>query len=255
MKLKGKVALITGDGSCFGRATAILFANEGAKVVVVDKYLNSAQETVRMIKEGSGEAICMQADVSILTDCENMVKVAMGEYSRLDILHNNAGISMASSTIEDMDEASWDRVIGVNLKSVFLGSKVASPVMKRLGAGVILNTSSVSGVRVRPGSGPYAVSKAAINHLTRILALELAPFRIRVNSMSPVIAETPLFRALWTEEMKRDEEATRKALLSTIPLGRFAELDDVAKAALYLASDDSSMITGIDLLVDGGRAL
>jgi 3-oxoacyl-[acyl-carrier protein] reductase len=255
MKLAGKVALITGAGSGFGRATAILFAQEGAKVVVTDKNVETANQTVDMIRQDGNTASSVQADVSVSADCEKMIRFAVNAYGKLDILHNNAGIPMAASTVEEINEEVWDRVMQVNLKSVFLASKVAMPIMKKAGGGVIINTSSVSGVRVRPGGGAYAVSKAAVTHLTKILALEGAPFKIRVNCISPVAAETPLLMGLLSEEQKRKLDATKKALLSTIPIGRFALPEDVAKAALYLASDDASMVTGADLLVDGGRAI
>ena len=254
MKLDGKVALITGAGSGFGKATAILFAKEGAKVVVVDKDLDSAKRTAALIKESGNEASHVQADVSVSADCERMIKFAVEKYGKLDILHNNAGIPSTPSPFENIEEGVWDRIMTVNLKSVYLGSKFAIPVMKASG-GIIINTSSVSGVRVRPGNAAYTTSKGAVTHLTKCLAVELGPFKIRVNSISPVISETPLGLGLLTDGMKKDMEATRKAFLSTIPLGRLVDPEDVAKAALFLASDDSPMCTGIDLLVDGGRAI
>ncbi len=255
MKLEGKVALITGAGSGFGKATSILFAKEGAKVVVVDIDINTAQQTVDLIKKSGNEASAFRADVSSSRDCEMMVNHAVEKYGRLDILYNNAGIAMVPTSVENIDESVWDKVLSVNLKSVFLGCKYAIPVLKKSGGGVILNTSSVSGVRVRPGGGAYAASKGAVTHFTKVLALELGPFKIRVATISPVISETPLGLGLLTDKMKEDMAATRKAFLTTIPIGRLVDPEDVAKAALFLASDDSSMITGIDLLVDGGRAI
>lgn len=254
MKLNGKVALITGAGSGFGKATAVLFAKEGAKVVVVDKNPDTAAETVAIIGKQGGEAISVKTDVSVARDCEAMVKAAVDRFGKLDILHNNAGIAQVMKPIIDIDEELWDRLMNVNLKSVFLCSKAAIPVMKERG-GVIINTSSVSGVRARPGAGAYAVAKAGVTHLTRLLALELAPFKIRVNSISPVISETPLGLELLPDHLKQDMEATRKIFVSTIPIGRLAIPEDIANAALFLAMDESSLITGIDLLVDGGRAL
>jgi 3-oxoacyl-[acyl-carrier protein] reductase len=254
MKLDGKVALITGAGSGFGRATAVLFAREGAKVVVVDKNQDTGRESVDIIRQHGCEAIFRKADVSDARDCEAMIKTAVDEFGKLDILHNNAGIAQVMTPIADIDEAVWDRLINVNLKSVFLCSKMAIPVMKKQG-GVIINTSSVGAVRARPGAGAYAVAKAGVTHLTRILAVELAAFKIRVNSISPVISETPLGLELLPDQLKKDMEATRKVFLSTIPIGRMAVPEDIANAALFLAMDDSSMITGIDLLVDGGRAI
>jgi 3-oxoacyl-[acyl-carrier protein] reductase len=255
MKLKGKVALITGAGSGFGKATALLFAKEGAEVVVADLNVEAAKGTVDIIKRQGGDAISVQADVSEARDCDAMVQSAVDKFGRLDILHNNAGIAMTATLIENITEDVWDRLIKVNLKSVYLGSKAAIPFMKKQGGGVIINTSSVSAVRVRPGGGAYAVAKAGVSHLTRILALELAPYKIRVNTISPVISETPLGIELIPEAQRKDMEATRKAFISTIPIGRMAVPEDIASAALFLAMDDSSMVTGIDLGVDGGRAI
>lgn len=254
MKLDGKVALITGAGSGFGKATSILFAKEGAKIVAVDINPEAAKKTADLIKQNGNEAIFVKADVSHSGDCQAMITSAVEKYEKLDILYNNAGIPTVPTLVEDLDEAVWDAAMNINLKSVFLGAKYAIPVMKKAG-GVIINTSSVSGVRVRPGNGAYATSKGAVTHFTKCLAIELGPYKIRVNSISPVISETPLGLGLMTEEMKKDMNATRKAFLSTIPLGRLVDPEDVAKAALFLASDDSLMCTGLDLLVDGGRAI
>jgi 3-oxoacyl-[acyl-carrier protein] reductase len=254
MKLSGKVALITGAGSGFGRATAILFAKEGAKIVVADLNPDTAQETVSIIAGQGGDAIAVKADVSVARDCEAMIKAAMDKYGKLNILHNNAGIPQVMTSLVDIEEKDWDRLMNVNLKSVFLCSKAAIPVMKQQG-GAIINTSSVGAVRARPGAGAYAIAKAGVTHLTRLMAVEFAPFKIRVNSISPVISETPLGLDLLPDKLKQDMEGTRKMFLSTIPIGRMAVPEDIANAALFLAMDESSMITGIDLLVDGGRAI
>jgi len=210
---------------------------------------------VDLVRQGGGTASSVQADVSVSADSEKMVKVAVDTYGTLDILHNNAGIPMSACTVENIEEEVWDRVMQVNVKAIYLAYKAAVAVMRKGGGGVIINTSSVSGVRVRSGGGAYATSKAAATHLTKILALEGAPFNIRVNSISPVASETPLLMGLLSEAQKKDMDATRKAFLSTIPLGRFIVPEDIAKAALFLASDDSSMVTGLDMLVDGGRAI
>lgn len=254
MKLSGKVAIVTGAGSGFGRATALLFSKEGAKVVVADLNLDAARETVGLIAKQGGDAIAVKADVAVAADCAAMVKAAVDKYGKLDILHNNAGIPQVMTPLVDIEEKDWDRLMNVNLKSVFLCSKAAIPVMKEHG-GAIINTSSVGGLRARPGAGAYAVAKAGVTHLTRLMAVELAPLKIRVNSISPVISETPLGLDLLPDKLKQDMEATRKMFLSTIPIGRMAVPEDIANAALFLATDDSSMVTGIDLLVDGGRAI
>ncbi len=255
MKLAGKVALITGAGSGFGRASAVLFAKEGAKVIVSDINAKTGNKTVDLIKKGGNEASFVQADVSKSSDVEKMIKFATDKYGRLDVLYNNAGIPMAMTPVENVPEDLWDRVLDINLKSIFLASRIAISIMKKQGGGVILNTASISGVRPRPGLCAYTASKAGAIALTKALAIEAAPFKIRVNSISPVAAETPMLEGFFNEEQKKNLEATRKAFLATIPIGRYAQAEDVAKAALYLASDDASMVTGADLYVDGGRGI
>jgi 3-oxoacyl-[acyl-carrier protein] reductase len=254
-KLQEKVALITGAGSGMGRASAILFAKEGAKVAVVDIDSKGGNQTVNLIKQDGNEAFFVQADVSKLKDVEGMIKSTIDKYGRLDILYNNAGIPMAGSPVENISEELWDRMMNVNLKSVFLAAKIAIPIMKKQGGGVIINTSSIGGVRFRANSSAYNTSKAAVTALTKGLAIEVVSHNIRVNSISPVATETPMQIGFMTEEMKKDLEGTKKRMLSSIPIGRFAKPEDIAKAALYLASDDSSMVTGIDLYVDGGRSI
>lgn len=255
MKLSGKIALVTGAGSGFGRASASLFAKEGAKVIVSDLNVQTGNETVGLIKKQGQEASFVQADVSKVADAEKMIKFVMDKYGRLDILYNNAGIPMPATPIEKITDETWNRIMDVNVKSIFLAARIAVPIMKRQGGGVILNTSSISGVRARPGLSVYATSKAAATCLTKALAIELASFKIRVNSISPVAAETPMLIGFFNEEQKKNLEATRKAFVGTIPLGRFAEADDVAKMALFLVSDDASMVTGADFYVDGGRSI
>jgi len=255
MKLEGKAALITGAGSGFGRATALLFAREGAKIVVADLSPETGNETVGLIKEEGNEASFVQADVSQSSDVEKMIAFAMDTYGKLDILYNNAGMPMANTPVEFVDEDIWDRILEVNAKSIFLGAKYAVPIMKEQGSGVIINTSSVSCVRPRPGLSVYTASKAAATYLTKSLAIELAPKNIRVNSISPVAADTPMFPGFVQERHRQNMDIVKEATLATIPLGRLAEVEDVAKAALYLASDDASMVTGVDLFVDGGRSI
>jgi len=255
MKLEGKVALITGAGSGFGRATAILFAKEGARVVVVDLNPETGTQTVDLIKKDGNEASFVQADVSKSSDVEEMIRAAKDRYGRLDILYNNAGMPMANTPIEYVNEEIWDRIMEVNAKSIFLGAKFAVPLMKEQGGGVILSTSSVSGVRPRPGLSVYTASKAAASWLTRSLSLELAPKNIRVNCISPVAADTPMLPGFVPEKHRQDMDRVRKATVATIPMGRLADVEDVAKAALYLASDDAAFVTGVDLYVDGGRSL
>jgi 3-oxoacyl-[acyl-carrier protein] reductase len=248
MRLLNKVALITGAGSGIGRASAILFSGEGAKVSIVDLDSKGGQETVESIRVNGGEAIFIEADIAKARDAERMINTTVESFGKLDILFNNAGISLLPTPTEELQEELWDRVMGVNAKGIFLGCKYVIPVMKRQGSGVIINTGSASGVRPRPGMCAYCASKGAAIVLTKALAIELAPSGIRVNCINPVATETPMSAWLATSE-------ANKRVIETIPLGRFAKPREIALAALYLASDESAMVTGISLDVDGGRSI
>ena len=249
MRLLNKVAVITGSGSGMGRASALLFAQEGAKVAVADIDGKAAEQTVQLIKDKGGEASPIDADVSKATDVARMIKTTVDTFGRLDILFNNAGYPMLPNPVENVEEALWDKIMAVNVKGIFLGSKYAVPVMKQQRGGVIINTASISGVRPRPGQSAYATSKGAAILLTKALAIELAPHNIRVNCINPTATETPMLPKLGATQ------ETVKGIISTIPLGRLAQPTDVAHSALYLASDESAMVTGIALDVDGGRGI
>jgi 3-oxoacyl-[acyl-carrier protein] reductase len=249
MRLSKKVALITGAGSGMGRASALLFSQEGAKIAVADIDEKGAEESVAMIREKGGDAVSVKADVSNASDVAGMIDMAIGTFGRLDILFNNAGYPMVPTPLENVDEALWDKIMAVNVKGIFLACRHALPIMRRQGSGVIINTASISGVRPRPGQAPYAASKAAVILLTKALAVELAPFNIRVNCINPTATETPMLPKLGATE------STRKNIVSTIPMGRMALPEDIAYAALYLASDESSMVTGSAIDVDGGRGV
>lgn len=252
MRLSNRVALITGSGSGMGRASAVLFSQEGAKIAVVDIDGKGAQQTVESIKQKGGEAFAIQADVSRASDAEKMIKDTVNKYGRMDILFNNAGIALSSTPVEQVPEELFDRIMDVNVKGMFLGCKYVVPIMKKQGGGIIINTASISALRPRPGYSPYSISKGAVILLTKGLAIELAPYKIRVNCINPVAADTPMLGVILGD---KDVEERKKAMLATIPLGRFGQPEDVAYAALYLASDESSMVTGISLDVDGGRGI
>lgn len=252
MRLPNKVALITGAASGIGRASAILFAAEGAKVVVADVDETGGRQTVDLIAQKGGSAIFVKADVTKADDVERMIKASVDQYGKLDILFNNAGIGTAFTPLEQVDEALWDRLMAINVKSIFLGCKYAAPVMKAQGGGVIINTASISGVRPRPGLTVYAASKGAAIVFTKAIAIEFAPYKIRVNCINPVVTDT----AFITKTIEPSQiEAAKKGMLTTIPLGRLGEPEDMAFAALYLASDEAGLVTGISLDVDGGRSI
>jgi 3-oxoacyl-[acyl-carrier protein] reductase len=249
-RLEGKVAIITGAGSGIGRETATLFAGEGARVAVVDRVVASAEETVAAIEAAGGKAIPIEADVTSGLDVAAMVRRTIDAWGRIDILHNNAGISMNPTRIEDLDEAFFDRMYAVNVRSAYLGAKHVVPQMKQQRSGVILNTGSTSGIRPRPGASAYSASKGALIALSKSRAIELAPFGIRVVSINPFATDTPMLRAQMAEQ--NSEEANRARLP---PLGRLLTANDVAQAALFLASDAAAMVTGTAFELDGGRLI
>ncbi len=244
-RLVGKVALITGAGGGIGRATALLFAREGAKVAVADFVPEGGQETVKMIKEAGGEAAFVEADVSKSADAQRMVSRTVESFGKLDILFNNAGIQSKFLMTADTPEEVWDRILATNLKGVFLGCKSAIPVMLKQGGGVIISTASAAGVIGLPGTGAYGASKAGIIGLTRTMALEYADRNIRVNCISPGTIMTAMSPGAIDPENVPPFHQSQA-------MRRFARPEEVATVALYLASDDSSFVTGTNTVVDGG---
>ena len=247
MKLKGKVALITGSGSGIGRASAVLFAKEGARVVLVDSNQDTGKETLKTIQQNGGEAIFVEADVSKASDAEKMVREAVKKYGRLDILFNNAGKGLLK-TVPDTAEEEWDGLIDVNLKGIFLGSKYAIPEMAKNGGGAIINTASISGLVAHRNCAAYCASKGGVILLTKAMACDHAPQKIRVNCICPGHVLTPQLEPITRAIPKSSTEAVVKRY----PLGRLGSPEDIANAALYLASDESSWVTGSALVIDGG---
>jgi len=252
MKLAGKVAIITGGGSGIGRATCLLFAKEGAKVVISDINRESGEAVRQEIESGGGEALFIQTDVSNAQEIKAMVEQVAGRYGRIDILYNNAGIPQTFKLVEEVEEDFVDRIINVNIKGPFLGSKYAVPIMKKQGGGVILFTSSMTGVRPMPGTNLYAVTKGAEVTMAKALAIELAPYNIRVNALCPVAVDSPMLPSFIANA---DKEAGKQEMISKFPMGRLVTPEEVAAAALYLVSDDAQMITGTALQLDGGRGV
>lgn len=248
-RLDGKVAIVTGAASGFGRATAILFGTEGAKVVVCDYVAEGGEKTAKMIKGAGGEAIFVHADVSKTEDVKKMVKTAVDNYGRLDILFNNAGVGGQAVPLTEVTEEQWDRGININLKGVWLGMKYAIPEMLKSGGGAIINTASTSGILAMPDvSVEYNVSKSGIIMLTKTAAAEFATKNIRVNCICPAHCVTPM-----VDKTLSGNEKARKEFSERQPLGRMGTAEEVAQAVLFLASEEcSSFITGIALPVDGG---
>lgn len=253
MKLEGRVALVTGAGSGIGRASALLFAREGARVAAVDIRDEAAKAAAQEIERGGGQALAIRADVSVAADNEAAVAQTVARWGRLDVFFANAGVPQWPTSVEDVDDATFDRIMAVNVKGVFLGAKYAAPVMKRQKSGVILVTASTSAIRPRPHVQCYSASKGAVVTMTKSLALELAPFGIRVVALAPVATETPMLPTFMGKPAI-DEEG-RARYIATIPLGRLNTPEDLAKAALFLVSDDAAMMTGTCVEVDGGRCI
>ena len=250
MRLNDKVALITGAGSGIGRESALLFSAEGAKVVVVDVVDAAGNETVAMIQNAQrgGDACYVHADVSKAADCENMVKVAEQSFGKLNVLFNNAGIMHGDDdNAMTTDEKVWDLTMNINLKGVFLGCKYGIPALKRAGGGSIINTASfVALLGAATPQVAYTASKGGVLAMTRELAIVHARENIRVNALCP----GPLRTELLMKFLNTEEKKQRR--LVHIPMGRFGEAKEMAYAALYLASDESSYVTGTEFMVDGG---
>ena len=254
MRLKDKVAIITGAGSGLGRAAALLFAREGAKVLVAANRDKDGEQTVKSIKDNGGDAIFTRVDVTRASDLEKAVKTAVDKYGKLDIMFNNAGMPGPGKLMADLTEDEWNRVLAVNLTGVFLGTKYAIPEMLKGGGGVIINISSVAALSPRRYTGAYAAAKAAVIQLTKVTALEYARKNIRVNCILPGPIDTPFF----TKVADGDPEkiaAFKEKVRNDVPMGRFAQPVEIAQVALFLASDEASYITGAAFAADGGQLL
>ena len=248
-KLDGKVAIVTGAASGIGRASARLFAEEGAKVVLADWDEEKGRQAAEEISQSGGTATFVKVDVSQPEDAEAMVRTALESYGRLDVLFNNAGIEGEQKPTADCSLENWDRVISINLKGVFLGMKYGIPAMLKGGGGSIINTASTAGLAGWPALPAYSASKGGVIQLTKTAALEYARKGIRVNAICP--------GGIWTALVERftaglSPEAIQKNVEAAHPIGRFGQPEEVARLALFLASDDSSFCTGAPFLVDGG---
>jgi NAD(P)-dependent dehydrogenase (short-subunit alcohol dehydrogenase family) len=262
-RLAGKAALVVGAGSIGpgwgnGKATAVLFAREGARVMCVDINEAAAQETAGLIAHEGGEAEALRADASTDADVARAVARCVERFGRIDVLDNNVGIAEVGGVVE-LPEAVWDRVFAVNLKSCFLAMKHVIPVMERQGGGSIVNISSVASIRyLGIVYASYYATKAAMNHLTRTTAAQYAPKNIRVNAILPGLMKTPMVEksaGLAESYAEGDVEAMWRARDAQVPMGHMGDAWDVANAALFLACDESRYVTGIELIVDGGLTL
>jgi len=246
VRLAGKVALISGGARGMGAAEARLFAQEGARVVVADILEDEGRAVENDINAKGGEALFVRLDVTRETDWEQAVAATVGRFGKLDVLVNNAGIGGASR-VEDTSVEAWERVMAVNAKGVFLGTRAAIPAMRRAGGGSIVNISSQLGlVGMEESSPQYSASKGAVRLLTKLTALQYARDAIRANSVHPGPIVTPM------TERRRSDPVQYQRMLARIPLGRYGQPDEVAYGVLYLASDESAFVTGSELVIDGG---
>ena len=259
-RLKGKVAMVVGAGSIGpgwgnGKATAVTFARDGASVFCVDRNGAAAEETVGIITGEGGTAMAFTADVARASDIEAMAAACLKAYGRIDVLDNNVGIAEMGSVV-DVGEAEWDRVFTINLKSAYLAMKYVIPVMVQQGGGSIINISSIASIRQLGLSYvTYGASKAAMNQMTRTTAVEFARQHVRVNAILPGLMKTPMVAhsaGLAASYSKGDVEAMWRTRDAQVPMGHMGDAWDVANAALFLASDESRYVTGIELIVDGG---
>ena len=247
MRLANKIALVTGAASGFGAEIARIFAREGAKVVLLDLNKGGVQDVAAAI---GPEALALAGDVTSARDVSAAVEASRARHGRLDIVVNNAGWTHRNRPLLEVSEAEFDKVYAVNVKSIYLMTQAVVPVMRAQGGGTIINMGSTAGIRPRPGLTWYNGSKGAVHLLSRSMAAELAPDKIRVNCVAPVIGETGLLESFMGLP---DTPQNRAKFIATIPLGRMSKPRDVANGCLYLASDEAEFVTGVVLEVDGGR--
>jgi len=246
-RVDGKVALVTGGGSGIGRATALVFAREGAKVVVADIVVAGGEETVRLIKAAGGEAVFIKADVSKAAEVEALVKKTVETHGRLDCAFNNAGIEGEVAQTPNCTEENWDRTIAINLKGVWLCLKYEIPQMLKQGGGAIVNTASVAGLVGFQGTPAYVASKHGVAGLTKTAALEYAKAGIRVNAVCPGVIHTPMVERAFSASPQMAEAA-----IAMEPVGRLGKPEEIAEAVVWLCSDAASFVTGLPMVVDGG---
>ncbi|MBM3156716.1 MAG: 3-oxoacyl-ACP reductase FabG [Chloroflexi bacterium] len=243
--LKGKVAIVTGAGRGIGRAIALAFARQGAKVVIAEMNLENGKTVADEIHQLGKEALAVQTNIAVKSEVDNMVAKTLEKFGTIDILVNNAAINIMRPLV-DLREDGWDKVMNVDLKGYFLCTQAVAKVMMQKGSGKIINMASTGAAKAAVGLGAYSIAKAGVVMLTRVFAIELAPHNIRVNAIGPYLVKTAFSQPMWS-----DPEVLR-ATESSIPLGHIAEPEDIASVALFLASDASSQVTGQTIYVDGG---
>lgn len=252
MRLAEKIAIVTGAASGFGAGIAKRFSREGASVILADIDDSKGEAIAAEIQACGGKAEYAHADVASRSAISDLIHHTSKLHGKLDILVNNAGFSHSNKPFTEVDDDEFDRIYEVNVKAIYIAIQEAIPIFKRQGSGCVINTSSTAAIRPRGGLAVYCSSKGAVSTLTKSLALELASYQIRVNALCPVLGETGMLETFMGVP---DTPENRKKFEATIPMGRFSTPEDVANAALFLASDDASFITGIEMEVDGGRCV
>jgi 3-oxoacyl-[acyl-carrier protein] reductase len=252
VKLKDKIAIVTGAASGFGEGIATRFAQEGAHVVVADIDAVRGEAIVTKIADAGGSALLARTDVTVNDDVKAMVDKAVSAFGGLDIMVNNAGMAQINQPMLDVDETTYDRLFEVNCKSVYLSALHTVPVLRERGGGVIINTASTAALRPRPGLAWYNSTKGAVVVMTKSMAVELAPDKIRVNALCPVAGDTPMLGAFLGGEVTNE---MYDKFVSTVPLGRLSTPKDIANVAAFLASDEAEFLTGLCMEVDGGRCI
>jgi NAD(P)-dependent dehydrogenase (short-subunit alcohol dehydrogenase family) len=253
--LKGKVAIVTGGGRGIGQAIAFGFAKAGAKVVITSRKAHDLEATAAEIKSCGGEAFVLPAHLGKMEEIQKMVNTVMDKYGRIDILVNNAGASPAMGSVLESDERLWDTIMSLNLKGVYFVSQAVAKVMKKQGSGKIINIASIDGFNPEPGVSVYSISKAGVRMITRAFAMELARNNIQVNAICPGPISTKMMNSHWGHLSPEEQKKERDKLCQLLPTCRIGEPDEIAGAAIYLASDASSYTTGTEIVIDGGLLL
>jgi NAD(P)-dependent dehydrogenase (short-subunit alcohol dehydrogenase family) len=250
--LKGKVAIVTGGGRGIGKAVAQGLAGAGASVAITSRKMNDLEVTASEIRASGGEAFPVQAHLGKMEEINSMVSTVMDRFDKIDILVNNAGTSPAMGTVLDSDERLWETIMNLNLKGLYFTSQAVARIMKKQGHGKIINIASIDGFKPEPGVSIYSISKAGVRMVTRAFALDLAPFNIQVNTIAPGPISTKMLDSHWFHLPPEEAKKQKEEMAKTTPMGRIGEPEEIAGAAIYLASDASSYTTGAEIVIDGG---
>ncbi len=253
--LKGKVAIVTGGGRGIGQAIAFGLAKAGAKVVITSRKMEDLEATAKEIKAAGGEAMPLQSHLGKSEEIQKMVNTVLDKYKKIDILVNNAGASPAIASVLDSDERLWDTIMNLNLKGVYFVSQAVAKIMKKQGGGKIINVASIDGFKPEPGVSIYSISKSGCRQITKAFAMELAGDNIQVNTIAPGPIDTKMMNSHWFHLAPEEAKKAREAMEKSLPTGRIGKPDEIAGAAVYLASEASNYTTGTEIIIDGGILL